>query len=294
MQTPSGAACRAKPHCQTTLNEERSPLSKLLCFALVAALAICLSAPRGAAAQTAVTVPLHAVDGSGQEGMATISAVSAQETRVVIQLAGGAAAAQPAHIHAGVCSGLDPKPAYPLNDVVNGHSDTTLAIPMARITEGGYFAINVHKSAAEIGVYVACGDIPVTNVSAQAGAPASPSVGPGGTSNPYGCQGGTSNPYAGGTNNPYAGGTNNPYAGGTNNPYPCQGGTTSPYPTPTAGPSPTPTPAAATGPLVSPPPGMPVTGAAGAPPAGALLALAAVLLGLGGWLARRRKGESGV
>lgn len=283
-------------------------MSKLLCFALVAALAICFSPPRGAAAQAAVTVPLHAVNGSGQEGVATISAVSDQETRVVIQLAGGAATPQPAHIHAGVCSGIDPKPAYPLNDVVNGRSETTLPIPMARIVEGAYFAINVHKSAAEIDVYVACGDIPVTNVSAQAGAPAGPSVGPGGTTNPYGCQGGTSNPYAGGTNNPYAGGTNNPYAGGTNNPYagrtnnpyaggtnnpyPCQGGTTSPYPTPTAAPSPSATPAAGAGPLVSPPPGMPVTGGADSPPAGALLALAGALLGLGAWLARRRNGEA--
>ena len=128
--------------------------------------------PRGAAAQAAVTVPLHAVNGSGQEGVATISAVSDQETRVVIQLAGGAVMPQPAHIHAGVCSGIDPKPAYPLDDVVNGRSETTLPIPMARIVEGAYFAINVHKSAAEIDVYVACGDIPVTNVSAQAGAPA--------------------------------------------------------------------------------------------------------------------------
>ncbi len=55
----------------------------------------------------------------------------------------------------------------PLESVVNGHSvtviDTDDASGMGDV-EGEDFAINVHKSAAEAKIYVACGDIVTTNI----------------------------------------------------------------------------------------------------------------------------------
>jgi len=67
---------------------------------------------------------------------------------------------QPAHIHKGTCAKLDPKPAWGLNMVKNGTSETTVSgVTMAELQKGDY-AINVHKSGKEIPVYVSCGNIP--------------------------------------------------------------------------------------------------------------------------------------
>jgi len=65
---------------------------------------------------------------------------------------------QPAHIHVGSC----PTPGavkYPLSSVVDGKSETVLTVSTKDILAGLPLSINVHKSADEIGVYLACGDI---------------------------------------------------------------------------------------------------------------------------------------
>jgi LPXTG-motif cell wall-anchored protein len=80
------------------------------------------------------------------------------QIKVTIKVANGSATPQPAHIHKGTCATLDPVPAYPLNNVVNGMSETVVNVGMAQLAQGQY-AINVHKSAAEVSTYVSCGDI---------------------------------------------------------------------------------------------------------------------------------------
>lgn len=89
-------------------------------------------------------------------------------------------APHPAHIHAGTCDKLNPNPAYPLGNVA---ADFTVeGTPVAGTPAGGEesltvegsvttvnvslddllakpYAINVHKSAAEIQTYIACGNI---------------------------------------------------------------------------------------------------------------------------------------
>ncbi|HKX39723.1 MAG TPA: hypothetical protein VJO99_01085, partial [Burkholderiaceae bacterium] len=81
------------------------------------------------------------------------------KTQVVIKLAGAPEGTpQPAHIHDGSCAKLDAKPRVPLQNVVGGNSTTTLDMKLADImSKGG--AINVHKSAADLKTYVACGDM---------------------------------------------------------------------------------------------------------------------------------------
>src|SRR5204862_2018184 len=73
------------------------------------------------------------------------------------------------------CANLDPVPAYPLNSVTNNASDTVANVSLAELAKGGY-AINVHKSAAEVSVYVACGNIEPMDLTPSQG----PGVGLGG------------------------------------------------------------------------------------------------------------------
>lgn len=81
----------------------------------------------------------------------------------------------PAHIHVGACDNLDPNPTYMLSDVkpiaaseaaTSGseaaipveQSVTTVDAPLDKLATGGY-AINIHHSAADIGTYIACGNL---------------------------------------------------------------------------------------------------------------------------------------
>ena len=58
----------------------------------------------------------------------------------------------------GSCENLDPQPAYGLENVVDGKSTTEVNVAIEDLVDKG-FAVNVHKSADEAQVYVACGDI---------------------------------------------------------------------------------------------------------------------------------------
>ena len=123
---------------------------------LTLALVLVWAGPAGAAD---VKVDLKAQSNSGETGTATLSDAGAGKTKVVVELMGAPATAQPMHIHKGTCAKLDPKPAWPLTNVTGGKSETTLNVAMSEIQKGEH-AINVHKSAQEASVYVACGDIP--------------------------------------------------------------------------------------------------------------------------------------
>jgi hypothetical protein len=68
-------------------------------------------------------------------------------------------ASEPAHIHKGTCTKLDPAPWKPLKNVVNGTSQTLVpGVTVAQLKKGKY-AINVHKSASDLQTYVSCGDL---------------------------------------------------------------------------------------------------------------------------------------
>ena len=89
--------------------------------------------PATAAADTGqtVVVTLNALNGSGENGTATLHAQGAK-TLVVIKLANGSGVEQPAHFHVGTCDKYQPRPLYPLEDVVNGQSTTTLNVPIEK------------------------------------------------------------------------------------------------------------------------------------------------------------------
>jgi hypothetical protein len=105
-----------------------------------------------------MTVSMGEQNGSTQSGEATLTAVGDSTTHVVISIGSGGETPQPAHIHKGSCAELDPTPEHPLENVVDGESSTHLNVSLDELRDGE-FAINVHKSAAELKTYVACGDI---------------------------------------------------------------------------------------------------------------------------------------
>src|SRR5687768_557498 len=113
---------------------------------------------QGAGPANKLTIQLMEQNASGQTGTATLTGMDDGKLMVMVQLSNGSTVAQPAHIHAGTCANLDPKPAYPLTSVTNGASDTMVDVSLDTLL-AGQFAINVHKSAAEASIYVACGDI---------------------------------------------------------------------------------------------------------------------------------------
>ena len=103
-------------------------------------------------------VTLRTQNNSGQSGSATLTAMGDQ-TKVVLSVAGGlAGVAQPAHIHHESCANIGGV-LYPLSAVTDGSSETILNVSLDTIMSQLPLSINVHKSAQEASVYVACGDI---------------------------------------------------------------------------------------------------------------------------------------
>jgi hypothetical protein len=94
---------------------------------------------------------------SGQSGQVYWQEKNGKVT-VTINLEGALQAPQPAHLHTGTCNQLGAI-KYPLNDVVNGKSETTLDVTEAQLKADLPLAANVHKSQTELSVYVACANI---------------------------------------------------------------------------------------------------------------------------------------
>ena len=110
-------------------------------------------------AAKSVNVKLSAQNKSGQSGTARLTPAGSDKTKVEISMKGSPkGVAQPAHVHEGTCAKLDPKPKYPLTNVQDGKSTTEVPADIKTLTAGN-LAINVHKSAEEAKVYVACGNI---------------------------------------------------------------------------------------------------------------------------------------
>jgi hypothetical protein len=138
-----------------------TPVLGTLAAALVAValVAVALVAAPAAAQEEAgrASAALTERNDSGVAGTVELTAGEAG-TRVVIQVE-GATGGHPTHIHDGSCADPDPNPKYPLTTVdLTGLSETTIAVPLAELLGGDHLVL-IHSSAAEIGNYLACGDI---------------------------------------------------------------------------------------------------------------------------------------
>jgi hypothetical protein len=138
-------------------------MQKKSLVALLLALLLVLAGFTSAIAQTpqTITIQLSAENNSGQNGTATLTDIGGGKTRVDVSVTPGVAGvSQPIHIHDGVCSlGSDLKGVkYPLTNVVDGKSSTEVNATIASLLSTPT-AINVHRSAQEVAVYVSCGNI---------------------------------------------------------------------------------------------------------------------------------------
>lgn len=126
------------------------------------------------------TFHLDPQNDSGQSGTATLEEIKGK-VKVTLALENPNTTPQPAHIHLGKC----PTPGdvkYPLTNVVNGKSETTVNTTMSALMKLGDLAINVHKSAQEVKTYVSCTDLSFT--AANPGASAAVMPGKLGTTSP--------------------------------------------------------------------------------------------------------------
>ncbi len=105
-----------------------------------------------------LTVTMNPQNGSGESG--TIKLVQSGPRVVVMVRVNNEPkdAIQPMHIHTGTCANLGGV-AYPLKPLVDGKSDTVLSDVTLASLVAKPMAINSHKSAAQLNIYTACGNI---------------------------------------------------------------------------------------------------------------------------------------
>lgn len=105
-----------------------------------------------------MSVPLRAQNNSGESGMAVIRDQNGKTLVEVSMQREPSGASQPMHFHIGTCKAPGAI-RYPLNSVVNGRSTTLLNISYGTFLTQLPLIINVHKSAAQSNIYVACGTV---------------------------------------------------------------------------------------------------------------------------------------
>jgi hypothetical protein len=103
-------------------------------------------------------INLSAQNNSGISGKAIITKIDGR-AQVRLELTGAAyGLPRPAHVHVGSCANIGAV-KYPLSDVITGNSTTYLSVTLDQMKAELPLAINVHQSIAEVGTYVACGDV---------------------------------------------------------------------------------------------------------------------------------------
>lgn len=126
--------------------------------ALLAALSFLALPALAQQPQTSLTIPMHALNGSGENGKAELVQGS-DGIHIHIDLQNGTAVAQPTHIHIGTCGAINKAPEYGLSNTVNGQNDSVVrGVTIAELL-AGHYAINVHKSTDDLATYTSCGDI---------------------------------------------------------------------------------------------------------------------------------------
>ena len=116
-----------------------------------------MNAPSAAAQSGNVVIALSELNASGVNGTATFTDNGG--TTTVLIAVKGATGSHPTYIHEGTCDSVVPTPSYPLVDVdAGGASETDVSVALSNLLAGKY-ALIIHNSAADLGTYLACGDI---------------------------------------------------------------------------------------------------------------------------------------
>jgi hypothetical protein len=137
-----------------------------LAAVVLASATIGRAAPAGDVGPEPIHVTINALNGSGEHGTAVLVKYKGDQTKVTLSLQhvpGGAN--QPNHIHLGTCGPGLGGVKEPLTNVVRGGGGfgnvtvvTIIDKPLGSFSNGK-FSLNVHKSAALLSQYVACGNI---------------------------------------------------------------------------------------------------------------------------------------
>ena len=104
-------------------------------------------------------INMGALNGSKQNGTASIKDVPGGIWVKVSVFNEPKGASEPAHIHAGLCPNPNPAPWKVLHNVVNGTSVTTVKGVTVADLKKAHYAINVHESAANLKKYMSCGSL---------------------------------------------------------------------------------------------------------------------------------------
>lgn len=135
------------------------------------------SEPSEETADNEIKISLDEQNTSGEMGVATLTEVDGK-TIVRLEMKGNPydGTPQPAHIHTGSCPDVGAI-VYPLTNVVNGMSETTLDVSLKDLASKQPLGINVHKSVPESKVYVSCGNLNLPGAMMEkSGDEASPSM----------------------------------------------------------------------------------------------------------------------
>jgi hypothetical protein len=114
--------------------------------------------PAASQEPNSITVKMQALNGSGEDGMATVTQGNGG-IFVTVALQNGGDVSQPTHIHIGSCGAINKAPEYALRDTVDGKGESSVAGVSLSDLLKGHYAINVHKSGTDLGTYVSCGNI---------------------------------------------------------------------------------------------------------------------------------------
>lgn len=104
------------------------------------------------------TVQLATLNDSGVTGSAVLTDLGDGTTRVEVDVDPAGHPDMPAHIHPGTCTNLVPQPQYPLQNVIDGQSETIVEVSLDELFAGG-LALNLHNSSQDFATYTACADL---------------------------------------------------------------------------------------------------------------------------------------
>lgn len=131
---------------------------KRIWVSLIGAGLLMIAAIAPAAGQSIFSVPLDDVEDSGISGGASIRGVDGQTEVTVFISEGETDGDHPVHVHEGTCEDLGDV-VYPLENITEGESVTTLDIELSELMTGEY-AINAHQSEDDISTFIMCGNVP--------------------------------------------------------------------------------------------------------------------------------------
>jgi len=120
-------------------------------------MALSLSACAGQQAASR-TVELATLNDSGVTGSAVLTDLGDGTTRVEVDVEPAGHPDMPAHIHPGTCANLVPQPTYPLQNVIDGQSETVVEATLDELF-AGELALNLHFSSDDFGTYTGCAEL---------------------------------------------------------------------------------------------------------------------------------------